>query len=117
MYFRCNKNASFRFGKKAKKVTAEKGMASVALFDFTPVGGGSLFHPVVSGNIIVGIFQNIGQVLLIHPMVGIVVGIFVMLPLDGGILSIKMLVLQMAGNGAAFPGLNVGHGGMESIVR
>ena len=45
--------------------------------------------------------QCVGQILLVHPVVGPFVGIFVVLAFDGSVLPVIVLVLQLAGYGAA----------------
>ena len=49
-------------------------------------------------------------------MVLIVVGVLVVLALDGGILAVKVLVLQLARDGAGAPRLHIGDGRIDGVV-
>lgn len=92
---------------------------SVLLFsalDFVPISLGSLFQLVFPILVIDPVLQLIRQILLGHPMTGIIMGIQVMLSPLLGIRSVKMLVLQLPWKGAASSRLNIlGSGGNGQI--
>ena len=85
-------------------------------FDLCPVRPGGLFGLVVAKGVVLGILQHIRQILLLYPVVGVAVGVFVVLPLYQRILAVKVLVLQLARDGSGAPGLHIRNGRVDGIV-
>ncbi len=85
-------------------------------FDLCPVGTGRLLCFVIAKGIVFDVLDGIRQVLLLHPVVGVVVGIFVILPLYQRILAVIVFVLQLARDGPGPPGLHIRNGRVDGIV-
>ena len=78
-----------------------------SFLDFIPVAPGRLLGLVVAVLIVAGVHQVVGQILLFHPAVGIVVGIAVaLLPLKARAVGVD--VLQLPGEAPSPPGAHIG---------
>ena len=84
--------------------------------DLCPVCPGCLFGAVVAELIIVGTLERVGQILLLHPVVGVIVGIFVILPLYQRILAVAVLVLQLTRDGAGPACLHIRDGRIDGVM-
>lgn len=69
---------------------------------------------VISGIIIFNIFYDIGQILLLHPVIFKIVGINVKLTFNLCVLSVKMLVLKITRDWAVFTFFNISQSGVNS---
>ena len=74
----------------------------------------SLLVFIITGDIVLPVLDGVGQVLLGGPVVGVVMRVEVVLPLDLGVGAVVMLVLQLARDGPGAPGLNVRNGGIDA---
>ena len=84
------------------------------LFYFLPVFPVALLGFVLPRGVIPLVFQLVWQVLLGCVVVRVIVRIFVVLALYGGVLPVKVLILQVARNGVGTPGGYIGHGGVNA---
>ena len=73
----------------------------------------SLLVFIIAGDIVLPVLDGVGQVLLGGPVVGVVMRVEVVLPLDLGVGAVVVLVLQLARDGPGAPGLNVRNGGKK----
>ena len=77
----------------------------------------SLLVFIIAGDIVLPVLDGVGQVLLGGPVVGVVMRVEVVLPLDLGVRAVVVLVLQMARDGSGAPGLNVCNGGIDAVTE
>ena len=66
--------------------------------------------------IILRTLKHIRQVLLLHPVIFIFMGVFVKLPFHLGVCTVVVLVLQSAGNGRVIAPLHIRHSRVNGVM-
>ena len=84
-----------------------RGIGSLAALDLLPIRRGGLLGLVGAGLVVVAADEIVGEVLLLHVVVGVLVGVLV---------ALEQGALEVDGDIHASARLHVCHGGMECVV-